>query len=153
MLQVTHSQNSAFDATFKADHFAPASSPADVRELAAKLVASDRLQDAVELIQTAFQEYPDSEDLLVTHILLSEIQNHWSEAAKALEKLVTLQGTQTTLETWRHWVRVLRCEGDHYRAHQVTLRALKHHARDPLLLSELSALESILGPQVRKIAA
>lgn len=153
MLQVTRSHNAAFEATFKADHFAPASSPADVRELAAKLVASDRLQDAVELIETAFQEYPDSEDLLVTHILLSEIQNHWSEASQALEKLVTLQGIHTTLETWRHWVRVLRCEGNHDRAHQVTLRALQQQPQDPLLMSELNALESILSPQVRKIAA
>lgn len=153
MLQVTRSLNSSFEAIFKTDHFAPASSPADVRALAAKLVASDRIQDAVELIDTAFKVYPDSEDLLVTHILLSEIQQHWPEAAQALEKLVTLQGKQTTLETWRHWVRVLRCAGDNEGAYQVTLQALKHQPRDPLLISELVTLESFLGPQVLRVSA
>ncbi len=153
MLQVTRSPNSSFEATFKVDHFAPAISPADVRELAGKLVASDRIQDAVDLISIATKEYPDSEDLLVTHILLSEIQHQWLQAAEALEKLVTLQGTETTLETWRHWVRVLRCAGDSDGAYQVTLKALQYQPRDPLLMSELSALESLQSPQALRFAA
>ena len=153
MLQATRTPNSSFEASFHAGQLQLTASPAAIRELAAKLVQADRLQDAAQLIHEAQKFHPLSEDLLVMQILLSEVQNHWQEAAEALARLVEVQGEHVTAETWRHWVRVLRCAGQAEQAYQVTLQGLQYQPQDALLNSELMTLESLLGAYVLKKAA
>lgn len=153
MLQATKLPNSSYEASFKADPYEAAISPAELRRLAATLVASDREHDATELINEGLKEYPDSEDLLAMQALLAEVRQDWPTALTALEKLVKVQGAQTPLETWRHWVRVLRCAGQAEQAHRVVLCALERAPRDVLLVSERLTLESELSLQATRASA
>ena len=65
MLQATRTPNSSFEASFHSGQPQLTASPAAIRELAAKLVQADRLQDAAQLIHEAQKFHPLSEDLLV----------------------------------------------------------------------------------------
>ncbi len=152
MLQVTRARKSSFEATFSAKHFDHAATPAELRELAARLVSSQRLHDAVELIFEGLKKHPESEDLLVMHALLSEVQHNWTEASKTLKKLVAIQGKGVTTETWKHLVRVLRCAGDMEGAFQANEQALKHAPNDSFLVSEYLSLEAILELKIKASA-
>lgn len=153
MLQATQLPNSSFEASFKTDHYDAQITPAGLRRLAATLVASNREHDATELIEEGLKEYPDSEDLLAMQALLAEVRQDWPVALSALEKLVKIQGAQTPLETWRHWVRVLRCAGQAERARHVVLQALEQAPGDALLVSERLTLDSLLSRPATRAAA
>lgn len=117
---------------------------AELRVAAAKLVAQSRSAEAMALISRGLVEHPDSEDLLVMHALLCEMHYEWKHAARSLQRLIeVVQGVEKAkAETWSHWVRALRCSGEHQRALEVASHALQHHPKDEMLNSESQTLNS-----------
>ena len=115
----------------------------NIRFAAADLCRQGRLAEAELLTREALQHHPDSEDVLVIRALISEVRHDWASAAAALERLLQLQGTAAPAESWCHWVRVLRCDGQLDAAFETAIKALQHHPAHPLLASELAQLEAM----------
>ena len=115
----------------------------NIRFAAADLCRQGRLAEAELLTREALQHHPDSEDVLVIRALISEVRHDWASAAAALERLLQLQGTAAPAESWCHWVRVLRCDGQLDAALATAIKALQHHPAHPLLASELAQLEAM----------
>lgn len=118
--------------------------PGAFRFMAAALVAKGQIDEAEELIVQALTGAPDSEDLLVMHVLLCESRQRWADAASALQRLVDIQGEHVTEETLCHWVRVLRCLGDWESAARTVKGALVKFPSSPMLQSESATIESVL---------
>ena len=114
-----------------------------VRFAAADLFRQGRLVEADLLTQAAMEQHPDSEDVLVIRALICEVQQDWPQAAAALQRLVALQGRDVPAQSWCHWVRVLRCNGELAKARDAVLRGLDMHPAHPLLASELAQLEAL----------
>lgn len=114
-----------------------------IRFAAADLFRQGRLAEADLLMHEAMQQYPDREDVLVMRALICEVRQDWHAAAEALEKLLTLQGPSAPVESWSHWVRVLRCDGQLHQAFGTVLQALQHHPGHPALTSELLELQAL----------
>ncbi len=123
-----------------------------IRFAAADLYRQGRLAEADLLTRAALQHYPDSEDVLVIRSLICEVQHDWHNAASALERLVAVQGQNAPVESWCHWVRVLRCDGQLTSGLKAVLQALKLHPAHPALASELAQLEA-MGIQAERKAA
>lgn len=123
-----------------------------IRFAAADLVRQGRLADADLLTRAALQHYPDSEDVLIIRALVCEVRQDWKAAVTVLTHLVELQGAQTPAETWCHWVRVLRCDGQLTSGLKAVLKALKLHPSHPALASELAQLEALGVHADRKAA-
>lgn len=123
-----------------------------VRLAAADLYRQGRLAEADLLTRAALQHYPDSEDVLVIRALICEVQHDWSNAAAALEHLLRLQGQNAPADSWCHWVRVLRCDGQLTSGLKVVLRALQLYPAHPALASELAQLEALGVHDDRKAA-
>ena len=85
-------------------------SAAEIRQTMADLVATDRVDLANALAAAGQSLYPESEDILAMSALLAEIQQDWTQAEELLRKLVQVQGAAATPFTWRHLIRVLRCQ-------------------------------------------
>ena len=116
-----------------------------VRLAAAELFGQGRLAEADLLTHAALLHYPDSEDVLVIRALICEVQQDWAGAAIALERLVKIQGQDAPVQSWCHWVRVLRCNGELDKARTKVLLGLQSHPAHPLLASELAQLEAMAG--------
>lgn len=114
-----------------------------IRFAAADLFRQGRVAEADLLTHEAMQQYPDSEDVLVMRALICEVRQDWHAAAKALERLLALQGQHAPAESWCHWVRVLRCDGQIHQAFTTALEALQHHPAHPAIASELAQLEAM----------
>lgn len=123
-----------------------------VRFAAADLFRQGRLSEADLLTHAALLHYPDSEDVLVIRALICEVQQDWPQAAAALERLVELQGQEAPAQSWCHWVRVLRCNGELAKAREQVLRGLDLHPAHPLLTSELAQLQALNMPTERQAA-
>ena len=108
-------------------------SAAEIRQTLADLVAADRIDLANALADAGQSLYPDSEDILAISALLAEIQQNWTLAEDILRKLVDAQGAATTPFTWRHLIRVLRCQCDHS-------LSLKHTCTDSVIIDRLVKL-------------
>lgn len=145
MLQVAHTIATAPDFSgFAAARATSNPSEAQrIRFAAADLCRQGRLAEADLLTFEALQQYPDSEDVLVMRALICEVRHDWSGAATVLGHLLRVQGKAAPAETWCHWVRVLRCDGQLGAAHQAVLQALQHHPAHPALASELAQLEAM----------
>ena len=116
------------------------SEPARIRFAAADLVRQGKLAEANLLTHEALQRYPDSEDVLVMRALILQVMQDWSSARLVLEHLLALQGEHAPVETWCHWVRVLRCEGLAQQAIDAATTALAHYPDHPILSAELAQL-------------
>jgi len=123
-------------------------SAAEIRQTLADLVAADRIDLANALADAGQSLYPDSEDILAISALLAEIQQNWTLAEETLRKLVGTQGAATTPFTWRHLIRVLRCQCEPGKALQTAQQAIAAHPADPTLRDEFLALQELVSDQV-----
>lgn len=123
-------------------------SAAEIRQTLADLVAADRLDLANALADAGQSLYPDSEDILAICALLAEIQRDWTAAEDLLRQLVNKQGAATTAFTWRHLIRVLRCQCEPGKALLVAKQAMAAYPEDPLLNDEFLALQELVSEQM-----
>ena len=123
-------------------------SAAEIRQTLADLVASDRIDLANALADAGQSLYPDSEDILAISALLAEIQQNWTLAEDTLRKLVETQGAATTPFTWRHLIRVLRCQCEPGKAMQAARQALGAFPDDVILHDEFVALQELVADQL-----
>ena len=126
--------------------------PPAIRLEIAKRVAANLLSDAERLLTEGLRRFPDSEDLLVMQALLAEIRLDWAAADRALQKLLSVQGSQAPVASWLHWVRVLRCLQQADRAVEALGLAFKHHPHDDALRAEAVAL-GVPPPPLKRQAA
>jgi hypothetical protein len=80
--------------------------------------------------------------------LLAEIQQDWTTAEDMLRKLVETQGDAATPFTWRHLIRVLRCQCEPGKALQAAQQAMAAHPTDATLREEFLALQELVSAQV-----
>lgn len=123
-------------------------SAAEIRQTLADLVAADRIDLANALAAAGQSLYPESEDILAISALLAEIQQDWTTAENMLRKLVETQGDAATPFTWRHLIRVLRCQCEPGKALQVAQQAMLAHPADAVLNEEYLALQELVSAQV-----
>ena len=123
-------------------------SAAEIRQTMADLVATNRIDLANALAAAGQSLYPESEDILAISALLAEIQQDWTSAEELLRKLVDTQGAAATPFTWRHLIRVLRCQCEPGQALQVAQQALLAHPNDTALNDEFLAMQELVSEQV-----
>jgi hypothetical protein len=123
-------------------------SAAEIRQTLADLVAANRIDLANALAAAGQSLYPESEDILAISALLAEIQQDWITAEDMLRKLVETQGDAATPFTWRHLIRVLRCQCEPVKALQIAQQAMLAHPADALLNDEFLALQELVSEQV-----
>jgi hypothetical protein len=123
-------------------------SAAEIRQTMADLVAADQIPLANALAAAGQSLYPESEDILAMSSLLAEIQQDWTAAEELLHKLVDTQGEAATPLTWRHLIRVLRCQCEPGKALQAAQQAMAAHPTDTNLLEEFLALQELVCAQV-----
>ena len=123
-------------------------SAAEIRQTMADLVATNRIDLANALAAAGQSLYPESEDILAISALLAEIQQDWTGAEELLRKLVDTQGSAATPFTWRHLIRVLRCQCEPGQALQVAQQAMWAHPTDKTLIDEFLALQALVSAQV-----
>lgn len=120
----------------------------EIRLTIAQLVGDDRMQLADSLSAAGLSLYPKSEDILAISALLAEINQEWDQAQALLCELIHYQGNGATPLTWRHLIRVLRCQCEHGKALDAARRALLAHPSDVLLHDELQTLQELVSYQV-----
>lgn len=125
----------------------------EIRQAIAQLVADDRMQLADSLSAAGLSLYPDSEDILAISALLAEINQDWTEAQALLTELIDQQGESSTPLTWRHLIRVLRCQCEPGKALDAARSALEAHPGDALLLDEYLTLQDLVSAQVPVVAS
>jgi hypothetical protein len=123
-------------------------SAAEIRQTMADLVAANRIDLANALAAAGQSLYPESEDILAISALLAEIQQDWTSAEELLRKLVETQGDASTPFTWRHLIRVLRCQCEPGKALQAAQQAMAAHPTDATLREEFLALQDLVSAQV-----
>lgn len=123
-------------------------SAAEIRQTMADLVATNRIDLANALATAGQSVYPESEEILAISALLAEIQQDWTGAEELLRKLVDTQGAAATPFTWRHLIRVLRCQCEPGNALLVAQEAMLAHPTDKTLSDELLALQELVSEQV-----
>jgi hypothetical protein len=123
-------------------------SAAEIRQTLADLVAADRVDLANALADAGQSLYPDSEDILAISALLAEIQQNWILAEDILRKLVDTQGAATTPFTWRHLIRVLRCQCEPGKALLAAQQALAAYPDDDALNDEFLTLQELVSQQM-----
>lgn len=121
---------------------------AEIRQTLAELVAATRMDLANALAAAGQSLYPESEDILAISALLAEIQQDWAGAEALLRQLVDTQGAATTPLTWRHLIRVLRCQCEPGKALQLAQQALLAHPDDTTLNDEFLALQELVSAQM-----
>ena len=120
----------------------------EIRQTLADLVAGNRIDLANALAAAGQSLYPESEDILAISALLAEIQQDWNSAGELLYKLIDTQGAAATPFTWRHLIRVLRCQCEPGKALQVAQQAMLAHPADKTLADEFLALQVLVSEQV-----
>jgi hypothetical protein len=123
-------------------------SASEIRQTMADLVAANRVDLANALAAAGQSLYPDSEDILAISALLAEIQQDWSTAEELLRHLIKTQGPAATPFTWRHLIRVLRCQCEPGQALQAAQEALQVYPNHETLNEEFLALRELVSEQV-----
>lgn len=121
---------------------------AEIRQTVADLVGTHRIDLANALAAAGQSLYPESEDILAISALLAEIQQDWLGAEALLRQLIDTQGADATSFTWRHLIRVLRCQCEPGQALQVAQQAMLAHPADTTLNDEFLALQKLVSAQV-----
>jgi hypothetical protein len=121
---------------------------AEIRQTIAELVGADHISLADALSAAGLSLYPDSEDILGISALLSEIKQDWATAELLLTQLLTQQGDQATPFTWRHLIRVLRCQCEPGKALVVAKQAMSAYPDDVTLNDEFLALQALVSQQL-----
>ena len=122
--------------------------PAEIREAIQALVTEGKDGLAIALGDAGLSLYPESEDILAISALLAEIQQDWTTAEDMLRKLVETQGEAATPFTWRHLIRVLRCQCEPGKALQAAQQAMAAQPTDATLREEFLALQELVSAQV-----
>jgi hypothetical protein len=125
----------------------------EIRQTIAQLVGDDRMQLADSLCAAGLSLYPESEDILAISALLAEINQDWAQAQTLLTELINQQGDGATPLTWRHLIRVLRCQCEPGLALDAARRALVAHPGDAHLHDELQTLQALVSSQVPVVAS
>lgn len=128
-------------------------SAAEIRQTIAELVGADHMTLADALSAAGLSLYPKSEDILSISALLSEIKQDWITAEQLLTQLLAQQGNQATPFTWRHLIRVLRCQCEPGKALHAAQQAMEAHPADATLRDELLALQELVSSQVPMAAS
>ena len=128
-------------------------SAAEIRQTMADLVAANQISLANAMAAAGQSLYPESEDILAMSALLAEIQQDWTTAEDMLHKLVETQGEAATPLTWRHLIRVLRCQCEPGKALQAAHQAMAAHPTDATLHEEFLALQELVCAQVPMAAS
>jgi hypothetical protein len=123
-------------------------SAAEIRQTMAELVAANRVDLANALAAAGQSLYPESEDILAMSALLAEMEQDWAAAEGLLRKLIQVQGDAATAFTWRHLIRVLRCQCEPGQAMQVAQQSLALHPHDSLLREEFASLQDLVSAQL-----
>jgi hypothetical protein len=123
-------------------------SAAEIRQTLADLVAAERIDLANALADAGQSLYPDSEDILAISALLAEIQKDWTTAENHLRHLIDTQGAATTPFTWRHLIRVMRCQCEPGKALQVAKQAMDAYPFDADLTAEFFSLQKLVSDQI-----
>ena len=121
---------------------------AEIRQTMADLVSSDHIDLADALSAAGLSLYPDSEDILAMSALLAEIKNDWITAEQLLTQLMTQQGQHTTPFTWRHLIRVLRCQCEPGKALLMAQKAMTAYPEDDILRDEFLSLQELVSEQM-----
>jgi hypothetical protein len=122
-------------------------SASEIRQTIAALVADQRMGMADALSAAGLSLYPDSEDVLAISALLAEMKQDWSTAEDLIRQLIAQQGDQVTAVTWRHLIRVLRCQCEPGQALQIAQQALQAYPNDTALQAERLALFELVSDQ------
>lgn len=123
-------------------------SAAEIRQTMADLVEANHVDLADALSAAGLSLYPESEDILAISALLAEIKQDWITAEQLLSQLLSQQGDQATSFTWRHLIRVLRCQCEPGKALQVAKQAMAAFPDDAILHDEFLALQELVSDQV-----
>lgn len=123
-------------------------SAAEIRQTMADLVSSDHLDLAEALSAAGLSLYPDSEDILALSALLAEVKSDWVTAEEFLNQLIEKQGPNATPFTWRHLIRVLRCQCEPGKALLVAKQAIAAYPQDDSLQDELLSLQEMVSEQM-----
>lgn len=123
-------------------------SAAEIRQTMADLVSADRIDLADALSAAGLSLYPDSEDILAMSALLAEIKSDWVTAEELLTQLMTQQGQHTTPFTWRHLIRVLRCQSEPGKAMLMAKQAMTAYPEDNDLRDEFLSLQELISEQM-----
>ncbi len=123
-------------------------SAAEIRQTLADLVRNDRIDLADALSAAGLGLYPNSEDILAMSALLAEIKSDWVTAEQLLTQLMTQQGQHTTPFTWRHLIRVLRCQCEPGKALLVAKQAMTAYPEDNILHDEFLSLQALVSEQM-----
>ncbi len=121
---------------------------AEIRQTMADLVRTDRIDLADALSAAGLGLYPNSEDILAMSALLAEIKSDWVTAENLLTQLMTQQGQNTTPFTWRHLIRVLRCQCEPGKALLVAKQAMTAYPEDDILRDEFLSLQALVTEQM-----
>ncbi|PIT82081.1 hypothetical protein [Limnohabitans sp. 15K] len=121
---------------------------AEIRQTMADLVGNDRVDLADALSAAGLSLYPDSEDILAMSALLAEIKSDWDTAEQLLTQLMTQQGQHTTPFTWRHLIRVLRCQCEPGKALLMAKQAMTAYPEDDILRDEFLSLQELVSEQM-----
>lgn len=121
---------------------------AEIRQTMADLVGNDRVDLADALSAAGLSLYPDSEDILAMSALLAEIKRDWTTAEQLLTQLMTQQGQHTTPFTWRHLIRVLRCQCEPGKALLMAKQAMTAYPEDDILRDEFLSLQELVSEQM-----
>jgi len=121
---------------------------AEIRQTMADLVGNDRVDLADALSAAGLSLYPDSEDILAMSALLAEIKRDWTTAEQLLTQLMTQQGQNTTPFTWRHLIRVLRCQCEPGKALLMAKQAMTAYPEDDILRDEFLSLQELVSEQM-----
>lgn len=121
---------------------------AEIRQTMADLVSTNHIELADALSAAGLSLYPDSEDILAMSALLAEIKSDWITAEQLLTQLMTQQGQHTTPFTWRHLIRVLRCQCEPGKALLVAQQAMAAYPDDAHLSDEFLALQELVSEQM-----
>jgi hypothetical protein len=119
-------------------------SATEIRQTMSELVAANRLDLANALAAAGQSLYPEIEYIIAMSALLAEMQQDWIGAEELLSKLVDLQGEAVTAFTWRHLIRVLRCQCEPGKAMQAARQALAQYPQETLLIEELASLQALV---------
>jgi tetratricopeptide (TPR) repeat protein len=125
----------------------------EIRQAIADLVKQGKMGLAEALSEAGLTLYPESPDILSISALLAEVRQDWSCAATLLEQFVQLQGDDTPVITWHHWIRVLRNKSDIAKAMEVARKALELYPDESVLQTEVEGLTGLLEHANRSIFA
>lgn len=120
----------------------------EIRQTIADLVGAQHMGLADALSAAGLSLYPKSEEILTISALLAEIKQDWTTAEQLPKQLIAQQGAQASPSSWRHLIRVMRCQCEPGQALHLAQKAMAAHPNDTVLQDEYRALQKLVSDQV-----